>query len=297
MQTILVPIDFTAAAENALIYANKLALRLPAEIVLVEGSCGTALTPEQRAARLNRLRALAERLRYHQLTRQKGRRINYHYHLVADALADGLQVLVAGYHADLVVAGLTLTDCAASTAAGAPFSLLPEQVSCPVLIVPPGHHELPTQVAVSGDFAHFDVRRLAGLTDFGRTASAHFDLVQFYSPARTGLTPLKKALLAARAHLRSATIHLLPEEDALEDLSEFCARRNVQLLVLAKVDGCLLRRFFNPQYVTTNAYHLRVPVLLLPTSSLPTAAGCAQCNLRRAAQAHRLVQSAVLFTE
>ncbi|MFC7670991.1 universal stress protein [Hymenobacter humi] len=45
MKTILVPIDFTAASDNALVYANKLAARLPAEIVLVQGGCGDELTP------------------------------------------------------------------------------------------------------------------------------------------------------------------------------------------------------------------------------------------------------------
>ena len=147
MQTILVPIDFTAAADYALVYANKLALRLPAEIVLVHAGTGTALPPEQRAALVRRLEALAERLRYQQLTRQSGRRIQYHYHVAAEPLADCLQMLVAGYQADFVVMGLALSDCAAATAAGTPLTLLPERVSCPVLVVPAGRHELPGRVA------------------------------------------------------------------------------------------------------------------------------------------------------
>ena len=62
MQTILVPIDFTAASENALVYANKLAVRLPAEIVLVQAGTGGALAPTPRIELLARLQALAERL-------------------------------------------------------------------------------------------------------------------------------------------------------------------------------------------------------------------------------------------
>ncbi|MCC2547808.1 universal stress protein [Hymenobacter sp. BT175] len=285
MQTILVPIDFTAASENALIYANKLAVRLPAEIVLVHGNAGAALTQEERNGLLARLRALAERLRYQQLTRQSGRRIAYHYHLAGETLPAGLEVLVAGYRAELVVMGMTLADCATATAAGTPFTLLPEKVSCPVLIVPPGHHELPSQVVVSADFTSFDTRQLARLTDLGRTPAAHFDLVQFHAPARTGLAAVKKALLRARASLRSADVHLRAEEDILEDLSEFCAGQEAQLLVVATTDGCLTRRFFHPHYTQTNAYHLRIPVLLLPTSTLPTTACCAQCGLRQAAEA------------
>lgn len=285
MQTILVPIDFSPAAEDALLYANKLAVRLPAEVVLVHSTAGAVLTPAQRAARLARLAALAERLRYQQLTRQDGRCIGYHFHLAPEALPAGLDVLVAGYRASLVVAGLTLTDCAAATAVGSPLALLPERVSCPVLLVPPGRHELPGHLVVSGDFARLGAAHLAPLAALGRTPAARFDLVQFHAPGRTGLAALKKALLAASAHLPGATTHLLAEDDALEGLGEFCARQQAQLIVLATADGCLVRRFFNPLYRRTAAYHLRVPALLLPTSTLPTRACCARCALRQAAAA------------
>ena len=290
MQTILVPIDFTAASENALVYANKLAVRLPAEIVLVQAGTGGALAPTPRIELLARLQALAERLRYQQLTRQSGRRIHYHFHLAAEPLAEVLQVLVVGYRADLVVTGLVMLDCAAAAATGTPLVLLPEQVSCPVLLVPPGHHELPSRVVVSGDFARLNANALAGLLGLARTSGAHFDLVQFHPPTSAGLAPLKKALLDARVHLPGAEVHLLPDDDALEGLSEFCAGHKAELLVLATADGCLVRRFFNPHYTKTNAYHLRRPVLLLPISILPTAAYCAECSLRQAAEARLATQ-------
>ena len=288
MQTILVPIDFTAASEHALVYANKLALRLPAEIVLVHGGDGGNLTPERRAALLHRLAALAERLRYQQLTRQNGRRIAYHYHVSAGPLAEGMQVLVAGYCADLVVTGLALADCAEAQAAGAPPGLLPELVSCPVLLVPPGRHELPARVVVSGDFTRLTGRHLSPLPRLARPSGAHFDLVQFYGSGSAGLASLKKGLLDAHSHFAAAAVHLLPAEDELEDLSEFCEQRAAQLLVVATADGCLVRRFFNPHYTKTNAYHLRIPVLMLGTSTEPAATCCAQCSLRKAAEA-RLV--------
>lgn len=291
MQTILVPIDFTAASENALVYANKLALSLPAEIVLVHAGTGAGLSAEQQTALRSRLAALAERLRYQQLTRQSGRRISYHYHLCPEALAEGLQVLVTGYRADLVVVGLALADCAAATAAGTGLTVLPEHVSCPVLVVPPGRHELASRVMVSGSFDQLDARQLNCLPSLARTSGAHFDLVQFHAPISAGLPALKKALLEARAHLPAgATVHLLSDEDPLEGLSEFCALQSAQLLVLATTDGCLVRRFFNPHYLKTNAYHLRIPVLLLATSTLPTTACCARCGLRQAAEARLLNQ-------
>jgi len=288
MQTILVPVDFTPASENALVYANKLALRLPAEIVLVHSDASSPFTPERRASVLQRLEAFAERLRYQELTRQSGRRISYHYHVGSEPLAEGLQVLVAGYRADLVVAGRCLSDCATAQAEGTPLALLPERVSCPVLLVPPGRHELPSRVVVSGDFTRLSAQHLAPLPGLARVSGARFELVQFYAPGSAGLVPLKKALISAHGHFVDAGVHLLPEEDALEDLSEFSAKYDAQLLVVATADGCLVRRFFNPHYTKTHAYHLRIPVLILPTSTEPTPACCAQCGLRQAAAVRRL---------
>ncbi len=289
MQTILVPIDFSAAAEGALLYANKLAVRLPAEIVLVYAGTGSALLADERTQLLRRLEALAERLRYQQLTRQDGRRIRYYYHVAAETLPDSLQVLVAGYCASLVVTGLALDNCAAAMAAGNAPKSLPERVSCPVLLVPAGRHELPAQLVVAGDFDRVGAGQLAGVQALARTPNAHFDLVQFYKKSQLYtaeskvLSQQKKALQIARQLLPNATTHLLPEEDELEGLSEFCAQQAAQLLVLATTDGCLVRRFFHPHYVQTNAYHLRIPALLLPTSTLPSAACCAACELRRVA--------------
>ncbi|MBT9395009.1 universal stress protein [Hymenobacter sp. NST-14] len=284
MPTLLVPIDFSPACENALRYANKLALRLGADIVLVQACPDAHLHPDRQDNALHRLQALAERLRYQRLTRQNGRRINYHYHLSSEPLAEGLQVLVNGYQAELVVAGLTLRDCAAPPPADEPLAQLPELVSCPVLLVPPGHHELPARVALNADFEHFDAARwLPRVAALTRAAGARFELVQFYAPDRREWPAAQKALQAAAALLPAATPHLLPEDDILEDFSEFGEQHEAQLLVLATADGCLSRRFCHPTFRRTNAYHLRVPVLVLPTGRQPSAARCAQCGLLQAA--------------
>ena len=87
-----------------------------------------------------------------------------------------------------------------------------------------------------------------------------------------GPAPLKEALRTACAQIPAARAHLLPEADVLEGFSEFCAQQVAQLLVLATTEGCLTRRFFHPHHPQTRAYRLRIPVLLLPTSSRRKAA-------------------------
>jgi hypothetical protein len=174
-------------------------------------------------------------------------------------------------------------------AAGTSPKSLPERVSCPVLLVSAGRYELPAQVVVAGTFYHIATSQLPKTLVLTRTPSARFDLVQFYQKSQLYtaeskvLSQQKKALQTAQQLLPNATTHLLPEEDELEGLSEFCAQQAAQLLILAATDGYLVRRFFHPHYLQTNAYDLRIPALLLPLSTLPSAACCAKCELRRAA--------------
>ena len=281
MKTILVPIDFTDASENALIYANSLAVRLPAKVVLVGDGTGDRLTPDQRAARLDRLAALAERLRYQQVARQSGRRIIYWYHLAGASVFEAMQSLVTSYRADLVVTGLNLTHGSACTSAAEAVRLRPDHIRCPVLMVPPGYHALPAYVVVAGDFADFQGRRLAWLPTLARTPSAHFDLVQFPPDDNLSLGSLKKALLTAHAYLPSATVNLLPKVDALEGISAYCAQQSAELLVIASAADELLCRFFNPNATKSIPYHLCVPVLLLPTCTLPQEAYWAECAVQQ----------------
>ena len=109
MKTILVPIDHTATAEHTLAYANKLAVRWPAEIVVLYCHPDTVanFTP---ATQEQRVQSLVERLRYQQLTRQDGRRIRYRYRIVAGCLHDHVEE-AAQCAADLVVMGLEHIDC------------------------------------------------------------------------------------------------------------------------------------------------------------------------------------------
>ena len=281
MKTILVPIDFTDASENALVYANSLAVRLPAKVVLVGSGIGSELAPDRRAARLARLAALAERLRYRQVARQSGRRINYWYHLAGTCVPEALRTLVAGYRADLVVTGLNLANGSASTSAGDAATLLPDHISCPVLMVPPGHHALPAYVVVAGDFAHFQGRRLAWLPTLARTPSAHFDLVQFPPDDNQSLGSLRKSLLTAHAYLPSAAVNLLPKNDALEGISAYCAQQSAELLVIASAAEELLHRFFNPNATRAIPYHLCIPILLLPTRIPPQEAYWAESAVQQ----------------
>ena len=286
MKTILVPLDHTAAAESTLAYANKLAVRWPAELVVLYCHPDAEATPAVLHAEEQRLRSLVERLRYQQLTRQDGRRIRYHYRVLAGCLHDHVQTEALVCAANLVVMGLEHIDCGRQEAPGNHAAAITELVSCPVLVVPPGRRNLPTRLAFCANFTTLGLDILPRLAALETAFPAPLDLVQFYAPAdRARRRPLLQGLRRASAHLgwSVAASHLLEDDAPLEGIGEFCARVQVQLLVIAPGSTAELLRYFDGCYRATNAYHTRIPLLVLrPATAAPTTACCGRCAERLA---------------
>jgi nucleotide-binding universal stress UspA family protein len=287
MKTLLVPIDHTLAAEHTLVYANKLAVRWPAEVVLLYChpiSVTTPTTAADLARQEQRLRSLVERLRYQQLTRQDGRRIRYRYRILSGCLHDVVRAEAARCAADLLVMGLEHIDCGKQAAPGNHAAALIELVSCPVLVVPPGRCALPSRLVFSADFTALNSSILPRLSALESAFPGSLELVQFYAPSqRRHRRGLKQALSRAAAQLTWPTIvpHLLEDEAPLEGISEFCSRTQAQLLIIAPTTPAQLLRYFDSCYATTRAYHTQIPVLvLLATEPQATVACCERCAAR-----------------
>ncbi|MBF9239310.1 universal stress protein [Hymenobacter sp. BT683] len=289
MKTILVPIDHTPAAEFTLAYANKLAVRWPAEVVLLYCHQLDDQAAEPAAvlrAQEQRLRVLVERLRYQQLTRQNGRRIQYRYRVLAGCLHDHVQAEAAACAADLVVMGLEHIDCGQEEAPGNHAATIAALVSCPVLVVPAKHRSLPNSLVFSADFDALGLHLLPRLSGLASAFPGSLDLVQFYPrTARPRRRRLKQALGRAASQLTWPTIteHLVEDEAPLEGISEYCARTQAQLLIIAPATTAQLLRYFDQCYTQTQAYHTQIPVLVLrATEPAVPEACCEHCQQRLA---------------
>jgi nucleotide-binding universal stress UspA family protein len=299
MKTLLVPIDHTSAAEHTLAYANKLAVRWPAEIVLLYCHPLDAVGAEPAAelrAQEQRLRGLVERLRYQQLTRQNGRRIQYRYRVLAGCLHDHVQAEAAACAADLVLMGLEHVDCGQAVAPGNHAATIAALVSCPVLVVPAGWRSLPRRLVFSTDFDTLGLHLLPRLSGLASAFPGALDLVQFYPrAARPRRRQLKQALGRAASQLTWLTIteHLVEDEDPVEGISEYCARTQAELLIIAPATTAQLLHYFDQCYTQTRAYHTQIPVLVLRAAELPTSDACCEHCQQRLAQEATAVRLAV----
>lgn len=283
MNTLLVPLDHTATAEHLLAYANKLAVRWPAEIVLLycqppaDTDTTAPTAPADLAAEEQRLRSLVERLRYQQLTRQDGRRIRYHYRVLSGCLHDHIAAEVTRCAAQLVVMSLEHIDCGRQEAPGNHAAAVADLVACPVLVVPPGRRPLPSRLVFSADFSTLPLHTLPRLSALAEAFPGTLDLVQFYPPtARSRRLPLKQAQARALRQLiwPHVQAHLLEDESPVEGVSEFCARQQAQLLIVAPTSRAELLHYFDACHTTTQAYHTRIPVLVLRSVGTPAHPVC-----------------------
>ena len=299
MKRILVPTDFTRNAESALVFANRLATRTNAEIVLLHCSHEPAFTDAVRQRELAQLRSLAERLRYQQTVRQDARRIRHTFEVRQGCLQNHVVSLMAAAPLDLIVMPLEYLDCVPAAFPGDHAARLMEVVECPVLLVPP--HALArklTNFVFATDFTDQDPKVLQQIAAFAELYNAHLSVVQVYGRTeRHHLHAYKQGIKQLRQTLSypDLSCHLLEEEDLLEGISDFAEKQQADLLVLATADSFLVRNLFDIRYTKTKAYHTQVPVLTFHQAKQKPCSGCCtQCAA--ALQETTVVPTAVPFS-
>ncbi|ALD22403.1 universal stress protein [Hymenobacter sp. DG25A] len=286
MKTILIPLTLTASDEYALAYANKLAVRWRANLVLLYCQPGPALSSTDEDALLTRMQNHVERMRYQQLVRQDARRLHYHFRALAGSLPEHIAEVVSQNAADLVVMSLEQTHCPAQAMTDNHPVRVSSLVRCPVLVVPPGRRPLPTRLVFATDFTQLSLSALPRLSALADALPGQMELVQIYGrEQRQNLVGFKRALAASRRQLTwpQVNVQLLEDDDMVEGISEYCAHVQAQLLILSPTDEAQLCRFFDTCHTTTLAYHQQIPVLLLrPTAAMPAVHCCARCASRMA---------------
>ncbi|MCC3159156.1 universal stress protein [Hymenobacter sp. 15J16-1T3B] len=297
MKTILVPLDLTAAAEPTVVYANKLAVRLGAEVVLLYCHHG-ALSPADAADYQQRLHTLAERLRYVQLVRQDGRRIRYRFAVRTGCLHDHVQDVIDECGAELLVMGLEHVDCGEAAIGGNHAARIAGLARCPVLVVPPGARTLPQRAAFLADFGHLDAAALAPLIPLLEQLKPQLQLVHFYQQLDLPeLLRVKRGMQLMQRELPGIPLRtrLVLDDDPLEGIGEFCEATQAQLLVFAPTGAALLDRFFDVCYTKTQAYHTRIPLLVLPQPTRSAEGVCCEhcAQLRPAGEVKKALSVAL----
>jgi nucleotide-binding universal stress UspA family protein len=283
MKNILVITDLTQTALHVLQFANKLALKAKAEIVLLHCTQSEELTATSESWALSRLRSFAGRLPQH--FPQVNATVVHHECVVrSGSLVNSVRDLVQDYHIDMILMATPDAEDEKSTEASQFFQIMLQCVNCPVLLVPP-HAELKsfTRISYAADFTKLDMGMLKKIISFAALFGANLDLVHVYQRLqRPFLAQYKKALnrLCVEVAYDKINFFLLEEDDKLEGINDFAEQREADLLVIAAPDENLVNRLFSQKYLKTDAYHRHIPAIIYPEGNgINCSAHCPVCRL------------------
>ena len=283
MKIILVITDLTQAALQVLQFANKLALKAGAEIVLLHCIQSDELTSTAENRALSRLRSFAGRLNLH-YPPVNATVVHNECIVRSGSLIDSIQDLVLDYHIDMVFMGTPTADEETGTETSHFLQALLNCINCPVLLVPL-HPEIKSfsRISYAADFTKLDMGMLKKITAFAALSDATLDLVHVYHQTqRPFLSQYKKALnqLCVEVAYNKINFYLLEEDDKLEGINDFAEQRETDLLVIAVPEGNLAERICSTKYLKTEAYHRHIPVIIYPEGNgIICSAHCPVCTL------------------
>ncbi|MDX5347839.1 MAG: universal stress protein [Hymenobacteraceae bacterium] len=280
MKKVLVPVNYTENYDNTLCYADQLAAKIQAEVVLMQCAETPTLTQTRKSELLHRLRGEAARLQ--QKAGLASGTVKHECVVRPGWTQDCMTEAVKSYHIDLIVMS---SEGVGQLADDAPVSL--DQLErCPVLIVPPAAKFRSVQkIVFATDFADQDPVVLKKIAAFAALFDAELLLVHAYSEAeRKELSPYKKSIAAIRKNLayNNISFHVLEEDDVLEGISEFAEQNHADMLLMATQDAYLLQRLYAKDYAKTMAYHTRIPLLnFYQIKNNPCSGCCTNCVTKK----------------
>lgn len=283
MKNILVITDLSQAALPVLQFANKLAAKAGAEIVLLHCLQAEALTPTTENRALSRLRSFAGRLQQ-QYPKINATVVHNECVVRSGSLVSSVQDLVQDYHVDLILMAAPYTTDESEDGRFS-WNFL-EQVNCPVLIIPPkGDLKTFSRISYAVDYTKLDMGILKRIISFARLFDANLDLVHVYQKAqRPYLAQYKKALsqLCLEVVYDKIKFFLLEEDDKLEGINDFAEQREADLLVIATPNETIINRLFSQKYLKTGAFHRHIPTIIYPESNgIICSAHCPVCPIQK----------------
>ena len=283
MKNLLVITDLSQEALPVLQFANKLAAKADAEIVLLHCLQSEALTPTSENRALLRLRSFTGRLQQ-QYPKVNATVVHNECVVRSGSLVSSVQDLVQDYQIDMIL--MARPNAADEIGNALFFQDFLDHVNCPVLLVP-SQAELKafSRISYAADFTKLDMGILKKIISLAQIFNANLDLVHVYQKTqRSYLAQYKKALnqLCVEVAYDKINFFLLEEDDKLEGINDFAEERQADLLVIATPDENLVNRLCSQKYLKTDAYHRHIPTIIYPEGNgIICSAHCPVCTINR----------------
>ena len=272
-KTILVPIDFSDCAINALKYAISIAKREQAELLLVHAFSIPVTHGEMGASGL--VKGLTHgiddqveesftdlKVRVPELGQVKYDTITKH-----NSVSEAVQTLCAAADIDMVIMGTKGAHGIEEAIIGTNTYAVVKEVHCPVLVVPQNvtFSELES-IALASDYQKIDENLLEPLLTFSRLFGADIHIVHINDePVLDKLEAAEAKKFERYFHKVNHHYHLIVNRDIEAGLTSYVKEHNIGMIAMVPRKHSLFDKIFKGPETRKMVYHTEIPMLALPS--------------------------------
>ncbi len=272
-QVILVPTDFSKAAENAIHYAAEIAQLTHARLILfhvihapmldVEFTSVIPVADDLETGCMEALKKIEQKLllRY-------GKKLLVESACTFGSAADEINRYASRRKADLVIMGMQGAGYLAERFIGSKTTSLIYKSSCPVLAIDQGiKFRSIKKIALAYDGEGIKPKILGPLKNFVKLFKSHLfvlNVVPELEPANAanGALPdfvkLERSLVEVRH-----SFHYLEDDDVVDGINHFVAEEKMDMVVMIPHSHSILANIFREPTTKRMAFHAKVPLLAL----------------------------------
>lgn len=258
MITLLVPIDFSENALNAVQYAVNWSISFNgARIILYHSNSTGNATDDSFLEEIERIKERFSR-----------DRIKFIGVVNKDKLTEGIAVLIGQYQASMIVMGITGRNKAGQKLIGSSVFQVSENVDVPVLVVPPqAQFKKLENIALALPITT-DLKNQIPSEDILKFVKKHDANLMIVNVARKKDKTPKSTLYSGLADIfdlfeeLNPTFHFLTAKNTADSVADFAKDNHAQLLISITGKYGFLQRMFKTSVTKKLAYHSTVPLLI-----------------------------------
>ncbi|GAB4010468.1 universal stress protein [Spirosoma migulaei] len=272
MKTILVPVDFSKTAENALIFAINLSQKLQAHIILFH-SFHTYHTNAYVSAKALEQESLTAKLHADQKLKELYDNISVsafsppEYISSKNELREELLQLLAERSVELIVMGTQgLGNKLEGRLFGTNTSWVVEKATCPVIVIPENLQlETLEEIVYASDYMPDDIVNLENLSKIAQSFQANITVIHVIKEESTAAVNALKSFeqqVKVRTQLSGINFRLLTGNNVENRLEQYLEENKVNLLVMSAHYRSLPDKLFGKSLTKSMTLYAGVPLMI-----------------------------------
>ena len=276
---ILVPIDFSECSENALAFAIQLADKIKAVLILLNvpyfdgGSYENVAFVVDEVENRTEQSTINMNKTIHKVTKKVKAFLDESPSIQIDIEMGNIEATICDVasrnQVDYIVIGTQGENSTLDKYLGSVASNVLKNAPCPVLVIPENSElEKNLVIGYATDFSDADPFEIWKAMKLFKPFQPAIKCVHFDEPQAHNEDKVKEleSYFAETSPELNIELYSLPVKDKVEDMNDFIAKQNVNMLVMYKPNRSFFESIFHKSYTVEMAKHTNIPLLVFKES-------------------------------